>query len=66
MPLIHPSKSLRDRLSALGVDEENQTRDALWRLFASKYGLTERMPESIGTDELAEFVVLVLELGLNR
>ena len=33
--------------------------------FAKGFGLTERIPESISTDEVAEFAILVLELEMN-
>jgi hypothetical protein len=60
-----PSPFLAERLEALGVPRERQTRHSLWLGFAKGFGLTERIPESISTDEVAEFAILVLELEMN-
>jgi hypothetical protein len=60
-----PSPALAARLEALGVPAQSQARHALWLRFAKGFGLTERIPESISTDEVAEFAILVLELRMN-
>jgi hypothetical protein len=59
-----PSPPLAERLKALGVPAQEQSRDALWLRFAKRFGLTDRIPESISTDEVAEFAILVLELRM--